>query len=159
MAKVGQGRETGLIRRPKRKREQQCRHGRPVSRPPAEGKAVPDVDINHPWAEGIVFTTDKGWFSGLWEQDVMPGRVYNRRPMTALLERAFPDGMTRVEFCLFPHRRMARYMAVPVAPTTATSPTTPSAPMASTTAALTTTATQPQQRRQHRRSRRPSPLR
>lgn len=63
----------------------------------------PDVADDHPRAGDIEYVASQSpaWFGGYPDSSFKPDRRITARQMTAVIERAFPDGMTRAEFASF----------------------------------------------------------
>lgn len=67
----------------------------------AASTRFPDVSENHPRAEDIEFVAEQGWFVGRANGSFSPEARITPSQMATVLERAFPDGMTRAEFSSF----------------------------------------------------------
>ena len=61
----------------------------------------PDVSSDHPRSEDIEFVAGQGWFLGRANGSFSPGARITPSQMTTVLERAFPDGMSRAQFASF----------------------------------------------------------
>lgn len=89
----------------------------------AASTRFPDVSEGHPRAEDIEFVAEQGWFVGRANGSFSPEARITPSQMAVVLERAFPDGMTRAEFASF--LRGGNWRVGEGQPTTTTTTTAP----------------------------------
>lgn len=61
----------------------------------------PDVPTNHSRVADIADVASSEWFGGYQDGTFQPNRRITVSQMAKVLDRAFPDGMTRAEFASF----------------------------------------------------------
>lgn len=66
-----------------------------------DDRPFPDVPSGHTRITDIRAVADRGWFGGYTDGSFQPDRIITARQITAVVGRAFPDGMTRAEMASF----------------------------------------------------------
>ena len=67
----------------------------------ATATRFPDVPADHPRHDDIEFVVEQGWFVGRVNGSFSPGARITPSQIATVIERAFPEGMTRAEFASF----------------------------------------------------------
>ena len=85
---------------------------------PAMARYFPDVSYDHPrWAD-IDYVSNRGYFVGRGDGSFDPDAQISSGEMATVLERAFPDGMTRAQFATFIRLGEPATMSRPAPPST-----------------------------------------